>query len=387
MGSSKKLKTTEGLDRKDKNMRILHFTLGKVNPNSGNGINVVISGLCKNINKTSDFKCEVLCISRKQAQKYKRIDRGNFQVHCFNGFWGALSFLRRNATGYDAMHLHNAWTWENDVMSLFLRIYKIPYIVSTHCAFQTFRLKNSNYVLKHIYHLFFQRHTFDGAALIHASTNQETEDIKRFTNTESFVLPNGANLETLGSPRNFRMAETEKLCGLYIGRISKEKNIEGLVMAVGLLEQCDRENIKIRIVGPNDKRLVDLIQENNLDAYFEIMGPLFGEEKIALMNNSHFFIHPSLSDQIPTSWLEALSKGLPSLITRQSMISYWFDSRAFIMMEPTPASIAASLKTLIQRKENLDEMSRNAIRLIENELNWKVISENLTKIYSRLSCG
>lgn len=362
-------------------MKVLHFTLGKANPLSGNGINIVINGLCNHLNDISGFECEVLSISRKQKQKYKRIDRDNFVVHCFNKLSGVLSFVRSNASNYDIVHLHNAWTWENDLVSALLRIYKIPYIVSIHCALQFDRLENSNYIFKKIYHKLFQNHTFDGAALIHASTNQETIDIAKFTKTKTIVLPNGASLHKLAKPRKFEISDTEKLYGIYIGRLSKEKNVESLVLAIGMLERQFRNAIKIRIVGPHDKKFVEFIMNNNVQDCFELMGPLFGEDKISVLNESHFFVHPSLSDQIPTAWVEALSMGLPSLITRQSMVSYWYNSRAFIMMEPTPESIANGLMSLIQGKDKLDEMSRNAINLVEKELNWAVISKKFSKIY------
>ena len=78
----------------NKYIKVLHFTLGKANPLSGNGVNIVINGLCNNLNNISGLECEVLSVSRKQKQKYKRIDRDNFVVHCFKKFSGVLNFLR-----------------------------------------------------------------------------------------------------------------------------------------------------------------------------------------------------------------------------------------------------------------------------------------------------
>ena len=52
-------------------MKIIHFTLGSVNPNSSNGINRVIEGLAKYGNITKDN--EILVVTLKKNQKEKEI--------------------------------------------------------------------------------------------------------------------------------------------------------------------------------------------------------------------------------------------------------------------------------------------------------------------------
>lgn len=366
-------------------MNILYFSLGKANPNSANGINQVITGLASNLNNLVDVKVEILGLSRKQDKPYKVISRDNFIVHCFNSFKGVSDFIKQNHIKYDLVHLHNSWTIENDRLAILLRKYKLPYVISIHASLTEDRMKRSNYYAKLIYHYFIQSKTFSNALALHATTHEEKLDIVKYSKTKIITHPNGVfNEVIIKQPKEYKSYENRKLKGIYIGRFAKEKNIEGLINALSKLPKDLKNVLDIDLVGPKNKYIEDLISERKLDAVINLQGSMFGKDKEALIKKADFFVHTAFSDACPTSFVYALSQGLPAIITRTSMVSYFSKYNAFVMVEPLDDDITRGIQELINNKSSLSKMSISAINLVNNELNWKVITKNLYSDYCKL---
>tara|TARA_R110001592_G_scaffold255666_7_gene519425 strand:- start:3241 stop:4371 length:1131 start_codon:yes stop_codon:yes gene_type:complete len=366
-------------------MNVLYFSLGKANPNSANGINQVIIGLASNLNKFPDVKVQVLSLSRKQVKPYQLIQRNGFVVHCYNSFKGVLDFISKNNKGYDLVHLHNAWTIENDRLAIMLRKYKLPYIISIHASLTTDRMLRSNYYAKKLYHHLIQSRTFSNALALHATTYEEQLDIVKYSKTKIITHPNGVmNNEIIKKPKTYVQDKLSKLRGLYVGRFAKEKNIQGLINAVALLPQKYRDVLDIDLVGPKTEAVEKLIAKHELKGVVHLQGSMFGEERESFIKNADFFIHTAFSDACPTSFVYALSQGLPAIITRSSMVSYFYKYNAFYMVEPLVEDIARGLKKLIDNKVELAGMSESALKLVNKELNWEVISLNLLSDYEKL---
>ena len=58
--------------------------------------------------------------------------------------------------------------------------------------------------------------------------------------------------------------------------------------------------------------------ENGIDKIVSINGPVFDNEKKEVLLNASFFIHTSRFEGMPMSVLEALSYGIPCLVTQGS---------------------------------------------------------------------
>ena len=100
-------------------MKIIHFTLGSVNPDSSNGINRVIEAHCKNGNNLKNHELKVVTLRKKQKEKFQLIKRDGFNVLAFNSIFAIIFYFQKNKDIIDVLHFHNVWSAQNVFISIF----------------------------------------------------------------------------------------------------------------------------------------------------------------------------------------------------------------------------------------------------------------------------
>src|SRR5699024_4384370 len=104
------------------------------------------------------------------------------------------------------------------------------------------------------------------------------------------------------------------------------KGLDLLVESVNIIkEYLILNNAKITLYGPDidnsKKKLNEMISEYGLNTIINIKEPVFSEEKYRIMSQSDFFIQTSRTEGLPMGILEALSFGLPCIITPGTNLS------------------------------------------------------------------
>jgi len=148
-----------------------------------------------------------------------------------------------------------------------------------------------------------------------------------------------------------------------------------LVKAVGSLDQSYKKKIKMYIVGPDSRgnmdKLKTLAKELKVDNIFEFTGGVFGEERNKYFEMADVYITPSLSEVISLSAIEAMSYGIPQISTRQSDVSYFYNENFFVMCENYAQDIGRAIQEMLDREDQLEEMSKNARRAYEKNFKWE----------------
>ena len=99
---------------------------------------------------------------------------------------------------------------------------------------------------------------------------------------------------------------------LYVGRISKEKNMDLLIQAHSELSRLSRDfNIYCIGDGPYLNELKE--KTTNLENFL-LLGPMYGEELATAYATGDAFIFPSLTDTFGNVVLEAQASGLPCVV-------------------------------------------------------------------------
>jgi glycosyltransferase involved in cell wall biosynthesis len=145
------------------------------------------------------------------------------------------------------------------------------------------------------------------------------ELIARGLNTEKIKLyPRGVDTERFtpakASPalRDALGIEDESALLLYVGRVSKEKNLHVLVEAMQTLRErnCD---VTLLVVGDGPYRKE---MEHKLAAHCVVFtGYKSGDELAALFATSDVFVFPSTTDTFGNVVLEAQASGLPVIVS------------------------------------------------------------------------
>lgn len=370
-------------------MKILHFVLGKVNPNRANGVNQVVFGLAKSQTELG-HEVKVIGISHSLNSDYEIINRGAFNVDVFKYFnKKCKQQLKRVILESDIIHLHGVWNFYNVQIGRYCEKVNKPYVITAHGGYIKQAMRKSSYLLKIGFHILFTKHLFEHALFVHALTNEESTEILEMcpqANTE--VIPNGIDLEQY-SGLKYQVKNRNKITIGYLGRISKEKNLHNLIKAIALIPNKDKKILTLNIIGPVNqedsyyKNLCKLINSYKLDDNIKFIGPKYGIDKINSLLELDIYIQPSLIEGFSISLLEVLALGIPSIITRTSNVAYYYNSNSFIMTEPTSNSIAKSISGIIYRKNEWETLSSNAHKLVHNQLTWISVTKKICSTYER----
>lgn len=367
-------------------MKILHFILGKANPERANGVNHVIHGLCK-YSSLAGHDIYVIGLSKGMRNNYELVERDNFKVSVYNTFFGkCFEELKIKSKEVDIVHLHGVWQHYNILFAKYLKSINKPYVVTIHSGLTEDRIKQSRYWFKLLYHSLFQKKIFDEAAGIHAITREEITDIAKLTfNKNIFFVPNGIDLDNFKLNKKIYKQASKKIKIGYLGRFGKEKNIFNLIIAISLLPTENLKNLKCYLIGPIDKegkKLQKLVTKLSLGNYIEFTGPIYGNDKYEILKKIDIYVHPAYSDVVSIAVMEAMASGLPCLITRTSQVSYYFNSNAFVMTEPVISELRKGLLEILEKKHDWENMSLSSLNLVRNYFNWEIVVNSLIENYS-----
>ncbi len=116
--------------------------------------------------------------------------------------------------------------------------------------------------------------------------------------------------------KKFHCFETsiKKYAAVFLGRLSVSKGIFDLIDVWKRVTK-EKPGEVLAIIGRGndhvEKRLRDLIKNNNLENNINILGPLQDPDTISIMNSSKLFLFPSHEEGFGIAVLEAMACGLP----------------------------------------------------------------------------
>lgn len=367
-------------------MRVLQVFLGRANPERANGVNAVINGLCKFMGRVG-AEIEAVGVS-PSASREEVVHRDGFDVRVFPAYRGACAaYLRRVRA--DVVHLHGVWSLLNQRVMRRAGQRRLPYVVTPHAGLFADRIAQSRALGKRWFHALFQRGALSRAAGLHALCREEVTNLTDMTGCRNiFFIPNGQEVPAeVPGGRPGRPSPSERIRFGVLGRSSPEKNLRGLIEAVGRLPRALRDRVECHVIGPSGgdvdgmKRAAEAAGAGRAMVF---RGPLYGDEKMAALRSLHFYVQPSRSEGGSISLLEALALGLPVVVTRTSNLSYYYGSGAFIMVEPVPDDLARGIVAMIDRMAEWDAMSARAVDLVRTEFNWERSAKRMLEEYGRI---
>lgn len=178
---------------------------------------------------------------------------------------------------------------------------------------------------------------------------------------------------------------------VFIGR--PEVKIKGLDLLIRAVrengELLKSRNACVELYGPDHagrhKEVRGLMEKWGVETLIKLRQAVAGEEKKKILLDADIFIQTSRSEGMPMGILEAMSYGVPCLVTRGTRLGEIVEEYdAGWVAETNAASIGAALRKALQERELWPVKSRNARRLVEENYQWhKVASETLEE-YKKL---
>ncbi len=306
-----------------------------------------------------------------------------------------LPWLRREAAGYDAVVVHGLWQYQGLAAWRALRDAATPYFVFTHGMLDPWFKRT--YPLKHLKKLLYwpwaeYRVLRDARAVLFTCEQERLLARQSFAlyRVNEAVSPFGSP-EPAGDPGQQRKAFLDawpELAGrrilLFLGRIHPKKGCDLLIEAFAQAS-ARHPDLHLVIAGPDATGWRAELQREATALGIQRLtwtGMLHGDLKWGALRAAEAFVLPSHQENFGIAVTEALSCGVPVLISRE--VNIWRE------IEAGNAGLVAGdtlneTTHMLQRWLRLDErakqrMSRNGRQLFQSRFQIDAAASGLAQV-------
>ncbi len=281
----------------------------------------------------------------------------------------------------DMAHVFGMFIPTLPILTLILRRFEIPYVMSPMAALMPFALKR-HAVRKRLFITAFGRSMLQGASRIHTFGPCETESVARITRVgTAFEAPLGVYFDDI--PNRLAPA-TRRREFLFFGRLDTyQKGLDLLLCGYARYLRESPAPIPLRIAGlpyrMSDRWLRREVRRLNLADSVSLQFDVSSEDKYALLRSALALIYPSRYDGPPRPLREALALGTPILASRESNIFPTLEREGWgISFDATVDGVA----TALHRFEL--SMPRSSMTAVDSVLSWKAVASLYEREYLSL---
>lgn len=337
---------------------------------------------------------DVSILTRKHKNWSSNEKFGNLIIHRRRGipFLGTLSeistaitfcfFLFKNRKQIDIVHLHQA-TLLTSISGFFsyhlLKKKVICKIANSGSKFDLFTLENRYKLIGNIL-----RYLIENSVDIFICLNNKI--LKQFHDLNIFktvIIPNGVKTSGLIKPKNTN-GKFKRI--ISTSRLTPQKNIETLIFAFSKLIATNKD-LKLSIFGdgPSKFLLMDLAVKLKIpDDQIIFHGNVSNVSDYFILGD--IFVLPSFVEGMSNSLLEAMSLGIPSVVSNipenLEVVTDKYDS--FVFDPNNSNDLYHNLQLIINSNTLYESLSFNAIKSIEGKYDINYISNNYIKLYNQL---
>jgi len=307
----------------------------------------------------------------------------------------ALRFYLLRVGEPDVYHGHGIWELPVHYMSAVARKRGRPYLIAPHGMLEPWALRFSAWK-KRLAGVLFQDRDLQRADCLHAVTQAEVKSFRDYgLENPVAVVPNGVDLEELQPSRErgerfrakFPRTKDRKIV-LFLSRIHPKKGLEMLIEVWGRVRREFAEWALV-IAGPDQlghrAKIEAMVEGLGLADSVVFTGPLYEEDKLAALSAADVFVLPSHSEGFSVAVLEAMSCGLPVLITSGCNFPEAATAGVGVVCESEPADLQRSLCALLgARDAERGEMGMRGKALMEARFTWERLAAQMLEVYEWL---
>lgn len=218
------------------------------------------------------------------------------------------------------------------------------------------------------FYLSMVRRFFSQYGLFHATSEEEKQAILQQVGagTKVVVIPNYIEM-----PPKLERVEVPSPYFLYVGRVTKIKALDKLILGLAQSKLFKESKYKLIIAGPDQNNykseLERIVADNQLDGRVEFVGNVFGKDKFQLYANAYFSCLLSHSENFGNVVIEALSQGTPVIASKGTPWQSLNDEKAGYWIDNSPERIAACIDQALGLSESeYSEILVNAQKLADS---------------------
>jgi glycosyltransferase involved in cell wall biosynthesis len=299
-----------------------------------------------------------------------------------------VGFCRASLRRFDLVHFYGLYDLLGPAVSYFCRREGIPYVIE---PMGMYRPIDRSLRLKRWWHGSVGRTFWRHAAQIITTSEIEQQQLleDEVPRNKVVIRYNGidpdsyAPLPHRGTFRAEWGISPEEPLILFLGRLIPRKGADILIEAFA---QVFSRSGRLVISGPEGERgyrsyLEKRARESGVEDRVLFTGPLYDEEKRAVMADADLFVLPSRYENFANAPAEAMACGVPVIITDACGIRALVEGRAGLVIKPEREALIEALRRMISDKA-LYARFKDGCRQIASQLSWDQLAEQMEGYYS-----
>jgi len=311
--------------------------------------------------------------------------------------WPLASWLGSHVHDYDLLHIHALFSYPPTAAAYHAQRADVPYVARPLGVLNRWGMRNRRPWLKKSSFRLIERRILDGARAIHYTSEQERlEAADLGIEKRSVIIPNAATGPGALSSvtRGKFRARYPQLGGrpiiLFVSRLDTIKGLDILLAAFARARAQLRGPVLV-LAGNGEPSFVAELKRTaasyGISSDIIWAGFLEGSDKWIAMADADIFVLPSYSESFGIAVAEAMTAGLPVIVSDQVGIHREIArSRAGLVVSCDTDALAHALIALMNDAKLRSEMAANGTRLAQTQFSADAISEGLVKLYKEI-CG
>lgn len=209
------------------------------------------------------------------------------------------------------------------------------------------------------------------------------------------IVPNGVDTEKSIKLRAHKV-ESQKTIIITTSRLVYKNGVDILIEAISELKKDGLSgNFQCQILGsgPGEEKLKDLVGILGVSNEIVFLGHIDPEVVYDYLSNADIFVRPSRSEGLGSSFLEAMSAGLPIIGTPVGGIPDFLKDPKDVGIEKAtglfskvndPKDLAGKIKMFLENENLREKIAQNGRKLVTENFSWNNIAGKMRLIFNNL---
>ena len=299
---------------------------------------------------------------------------------------GLAQWLNEHVRNFDVVHIHAVLSHAPLAAAAACRRANVPYVVRPLGTIASWSLERKAWK-KQLLLALGGRRMLQDAAMLHCTSVEEWDDAKRtFGLTRGAVVPLGIDPTLADVPAAVADARAADRYVLALSRLHPKKNFGLLIDA--FLEAHDEAEApwRLGIAGAGDDayeaQLREQVRKADAKTLVSFAGWVQGAEKRALVQGASLFALPSLHENFGIAVLEALTAGVPAMISKDVQLAADLTAAdAGWVVDSTHEALSTALHSAMTGERVRADKGRAAARMAR-QYAWPAIATRLVDMYT-----
>jgi len=263
----------------------------------------------------------------------------------------------------------------------------VPYVVSPRGMLEKDLIERKSAVWKAALIGFVEKRSLEGAAAIHVTSRREADEAAAFGFSLRRVteIPNGVDVDpgvVTASPAVSRVIEQGPYV-LFLGRINWKKGLDRLIDSMS-----HAPGIRLIVAGNDEEGytsgLESLATRRGLRERVIFAGPVYGDDKAALVARARALVLPSYSENFGNVVLEAMAAARPVVVSAEVGVADLVQRNGCgVVIDGGVEQLGRAIARVAADPDTGDEMGRRG-KAVAARYSWASMAAQMEALYQSL---